>query len=98
MGVADLDECDDSIARRDHATTVSNSNTIDNTSNSFSLLDHLDSSSITHSSAGVNTATLEVHVVQKEVLLMYADDNVVVVEQNANLVEAYKNIGEEGKH
>ena len=93
LDVADLDECDDSIARRD-TTTVSNSNTIDNTSNSLSSLDHLDSSSITHSSS-VNTATLEVHIVQKEVLT-YADT--VVRERNANLVEAYKKIGENVKN
>ena len=77
--VADLDECDDSIARRD-TTTVSNSNTVDNTSNSLSSLDHLDSSSIAHSSS-VNTATLE--VVQKEVL-MYAD--ALVGEKNVPLI------------
>ena len=91
LDVADLDECDDSIARRD-TTTVSNSNTIDNTSNSLSSLDHLDSSSIAHSSS-INTATLE--VVQKEVLT-YADT--VVRERNANLVEAYKKIGENVKN
>ena len=88
LDVADLDECDDSIARRD-TITFSNSNTIDNSSKSLSSLDRLDSStSIAHPSS-VNTATLE--IVQKEVL-MHAEN--VVRERNANLVEPYKKIGE----
>ena len=66
LDVADLDECDDSIARRD-TITFSNSNTIDNSSKSLSSLDRLDSStSIAHPSSA-NTATLE--IVQKEVLM-----------------------------